>query len=173
MGTDLFCGLKLTESVINNQVFHFLFNWIRCSKSQRDQAITVLGCYRAWYLSLRNSFQQWTSMCNLGHVLLFQYKYRHTLFYCALFYWASWMLNFLQIEGKTFHQKWLCFTLLPLLYLLNCSGLEPNHQYLWGMPIHLVLLTGLCVCVVESQTSQGSNLSFATQQLCEPQFLHL
>lgn len=47
MGTDLFCGLKLTESVVNNQVLHFLFNWIMCSKSQRDQAVTILGFYRA------------------------------------------------------------------------------------------------------------------------------
>lgn len=45
---SFFC-LEQTESGVNtldNQMLHLMFNWIKCSKSQREYAVTVLRCSR-------------------------------------------------------------------------------------------------------------------------------
>ena len=49
------------------------------------------------------------------------------MLYCALFYFASEVLFFLQIEGKTIHQQ----KDFNLLYCdAYCGGLYPKQQYL-------------------------------------------
>lgn len=65
-------------------------------------------------------------------------KCRPTSFDCTVLYCTSQVLNVLQMEAQTIHQKKITAPFMTILAFLWC--LELNLQYLWAVQSHSEML---------------------------------